>query len=78
MATYLLIQLGHRTFGTGDTPEAARADAAQWIDRTEEQSAAEITFAVPYIWPAEQVRFYCVDGDLVVVNRETADALGNY
>jgi hypothetical protein len=78
MSAYLLIQLGHATFGTGDTPDAARADAAQWLDRTEELTAAEIAAAVPLMRGAAQVLSRCVDGDLVVVDRETADALGNY
>ena len=40
MTNFAVYQIGYCIFGVGATPEAARADAAQWMDGGEEAGAA--------------------------------------
>lgn len=40
MSSYAVYQIGHCIFGVGATPDAARADAAQWMEGGEEAAAA--------------------------------------
>lgn len=40
MSSYAVYQIGHAIFGVGDTPDAARSDAAQWMDGGEEAARA--------------------------------------
>ena len=39
MTNFAVYQIGYCIFGVGATPEAARADAAQWMDGGEEAAA---------------------------------------
>lgn len=57
MTNFAVYQIGYCIFGVGATPEAARADAAQWLDGGEEAAAA-----VPMYRRGE-----AVDGDVVIV-----------
>lgn len=57
MSSYAVYQIGHCIFGVGATPEAARADAAQWLDGGEEAAAAVPMYR----------RGKFADGDVVVM-----------
>ena len=57
MSSYAVYQIGHCIFGVGATPDAARADAGQWLD-----GGAEAAAAVPMYR-----RGQFVSGDVVVM-----------
>jgi len=61
---YALIQRGYAIFGVGETPDEARADAAQWLDGDDERglSGHDVAMAV-----AESGNIGGVDGELVVL-----------
>ena len=40
MTNFAVYQIGHCIFGVGATPDAARADAGQWLDGGAEAAAA--------------------------------------
>ena len=73
-AAHVLIQLGYATYGEGETAEAARTDARQWVD-AENVAALD---DVPVRVSAGAVRSNHVDGDMVIVPRDVADELGDY
>lgn len=57
MSSYAVYQIGYCIFGVGETPDAARSDAAQWMD-----GGAAAADAVPMYRRGE-----AVDGDVVIV-----------
>ena len=65
MSSYAVYQIGYAIFGVGATPDAARADAAQWLVGGEEAAAA-----VPMYRRGE-----AIDGDVVIV--PCSDALAS-
>jgi len=67
-----LIQLGHATFGEGETPEDARDDARQWLETPTDADD------VPIIETMDQIYRRCKYGDLIIVSTELAEQLGDY
>ncbi len=65
MSSYAVYQIGYAIFGVGATPDAARADASQWMAGGEEAAAA-----VPMYRRGE-----AIDGDVVIV--PCSDALAS-
>lgn len=57
MSSYAVYQIGHAIYGVGATPDAARADAAQWME-----GGADAAGAVPMYR-----RGQFVSGDMVLI-----------
>lgn len=71
MSNYKLIQLGYATYGEGETIEAARTAAREWLDSANDADDAKYcaTFGEASA---------CLHGSLIIVDDEVAIELGDY
>ncbi len=71
MSNYKLIQIGYTTFGEGETAEAARENARQWLVSSTDADDVPVFHRKPTARD-------CVNGDLVIVPADVAAEMGDY
>jgi hypothetical protein len=68
---YKLIQVGYTTFGSGETAEAAREDARQWLDHPADADDVPVCESVMALSGTSH-------GALVIVTDDMAASMGDY